>query len=160
MKKKRQRFIQAYSQTPWRKQLQVIGLFLVFIVFSALIAGIYLDVSSRMAEVGRKIQQMQDRILVLERENADLESQVAKQMSYEEISKRAEELGFHPYGIRDSIYIVVPGYVDRQPIQLAPTRQSKQLPKPMIEPEFTQTLVDWLREKIYYPPRTVTGISQ
>ncbi len=38
---------QAYSQAPWRKQLQLIGIFLVVLVFFALVAGIYLSVTAR-----------------------------------------------------------------------------------------------------------------
>ncbi len=33
---------QAYSQAPWRKQLQILGLFLLVVVLAALVAGIYL----------------------------------------------------------------------------------------------------------------------
>jgi len=160
MKKRRQKIVQAYYQTPWRKQLQGIGLFLVFVVFSALIAGIYLDVSSRTAEVGRRIQQMQDQILFLERDNADLESQLAFLMSYRKMSRRAEEMGFRPYSPDEAIYIVVPGYVGRQPVQLAPTGGSKTLAKPIIEPAFTQSLLDWVRDKVYLPPKEASGKTQ
>ena len=34
---------QSYSQAPWRKQLQLIGLFSLFLVSVALVAGIYLS---------------------------------------------------------------------------------------------------------------------
>ena len=55
-------FKQAYSQTPWRKQLQVIGAFLLVVVVSALVAGIYLSVTSQAATLGRQIQDMQIRM--------------------------------------------------------------------------------------------------
>ena len=53
---------QAYSQAPWRKQLKFIGLFLLLVVFVALIAGIYLDVTARAATIGREILIMKNEI--------------------------------------------------------------------------------------------------
>jgi len=154
MKKRRRRLIQAYNQTPWRKQLQRIGLFLVIVVFAALISGIYLDVSSRTTEVGRKIQHMQDEILSLERENADLESRLAFLMSYRKMSRRAAKMGFHPYDPDQAVYLVVPDFAERPPVQLAPVGHSAAIEKPLIEPAFTQSWFDWLRERVYLPPQT------
>ena len=34
-----ERYSQAYSQAPWRKQVQLLGLFLLIVVFMALVAG-------------------------------------------------------------------------------------------------------------------------
>jgi hypothetical protein len=49
-----QSLTQAYSQAPWRKQMQIIGLFLLVLVLTALV-GIYLSVTARAAAVGRDL---------------------------------------------------------------------------------------------------------
>ena len=54
-----QRLTQAYRQTPWRTQLQWIGLFLLALILLATVAGIYLSVSAGAAAVGREIQQLE-----------------------------------------------------------------------------------------------------
>ena len=64
--------VQAYRQSPWRIQLQVVGLFLLLLVMIALVAGIYLNVTARAATIGRRIQEMQFEIQVNQRLNADL----------------------------------------------------------------------------------------
>ena len=66
-------FAQAYSQAPWRKQLQIIGLFSLILVFGALVAGIYLNVSARAATAGRDIQSKQEEIEALDLEIEDLQ---------------------------------------------------------------------------------------
>lgn len=49
---------QAYEQTPWRRQIQAIGIFMLVVVVVALVAGINLIVTSRAATYGREIQDM------------------------------------------------------------------------------------------------------
>src|SRR5665647_1003448 len=52
----------AYSQAPWRKQMYMIGVILLILVSTAIVAGIYLNVTARAAAVGRQIQEMQVRV--------------------------------------------------------------------------------------------------
>jgi cell division protein FtsL len=54
-----------------------IGLFLLVVIFAALVAGIYLDVTARTATIGREIQVMEEEIEALKLVNADLESRLA-----------------------------------------------------------------------------------
>ncbi len=85
---------QAYSQAPWRKQLQFIGLFSLILVFVALIAGIYLNVSAQTASTGRDIQYMKGQIETLDREIEDMQSQIALLLSDHVMEKRAQSMGF------------------------------------------------------------------
>jgi hypothetical protein len=50
---------QAYTQTPWRKQVQAGGLILLAVLFAVLIASIYLNVNARSSTYGREILLMQ-----------------------------------------------------------------------------------------------------
>ena len=84
------KFTQAYYQTPWRKQLQRIGLFLAFLVVCALVAGVYLSVNSRAAGIGRQIQYDRELIDKLEKQIADQQSQLAILTSAAEMEKRAD----------------------------------------------------------------------
>jgi hypothetical protein len=50
---------QAYNQTPWRKQVRLIGIFLLVVVVVAIVASVYLDVRARTNALGRELQWMQ-----------------------------------------------------------------------------------------------------
>lgn len=50
---------QAYSQSPWRSQTQLIVVFMLVMVISALVAFIYLNTTAQAATIGRQIQEMQ-----------------------------------------------------------------------------------------------------
>lgn len=143
---------QAYSQAPWRKQLQWIGIFLVVLVFFALVAGIYLSVTSRATTVGRQIQGMQADIDRLEQENADLQSQLAFLTSSSVMAKRAQDLGFGLIQMDEPVYIKVSGYQSRQPVTLAPDRAPIVSAAPMVPPEYTESLFQWLSRQLAQSP--------
>ena len=69
--------IHAYKQAPWRVQRQWIGAFLLVVIGVAMVAALYLDVTARAAVAGREIQEMRFEITTIQRENADLETQLA-----------------------------------------------------------------------------------
>ena len=138
-------FAQTYSQAPWRKQVQFIVLFSLVLVVIALVAGIYLNVSARAAAVGREIQFMQRRIDELDREIEDLQSQLAFAMSSDEMEKRAEEMGFRPVPADAIVYLPVQGYVNRQPVVLAPY-SGRSVPSVWVmPPTYTESLFDWFQ---------------
>ena len=143
-----QNLTQAYSQAPWRKQLQIIGLFLLFLVFVALIAGIYLNVTARAATIGRDIQSMQSDMADQEQVNADLQSQLALITSSAQMEKRAKAIGFETVEIDQSEYVMVPGYVNRRAIILAPAPSPIISSAPVIPPEYTESLFDWLHRQL------------
>lgn len=153
-----QRFTQAYSQAPWRKQLQLIGLFLLGLIIIALVAGIYLSVTARTATIGRNIQGLRLRIDELERGNADLESQLALVTSNRVMQKRAEDLGFRLVDSDEIFYVLVPGYVERQPVRLN-TAEVSSLPRVRsLSPDYTQSLFDWLRERVFEPAAPLSEV--
>ena len=87
-----QSITQAYSQAPWRKQLQWIGLFMLALIFAAMVAGIYLSVSAQASTAGREIQIMYGEMEEIRRHIEDSESQLAILNSNAVMEKRAEEL--------------------------------------------------------------------
>jgi cell division protein FtsL len=146
-----QSLTQAYSQAPWRKQLQWIGLFMLVLILAAIVAGIYLSVSAEASSNGRAIQAMYAHIDRMEREIEDQKTQLALLTSNDEMAKRAEALGFLPVKKDEVLYIVVPGYKrSDQPILGSPPGSA--VPgAAMLSPEYTQSLFEWLRERIFEP---------
>ena len=144
---------QAYSQAPWRKQLQILGLLLLGVVLAAIVAGIYLNVTARATTIGREILSMQARIEDLQLENSDLETRLAMVNSATVMEQRAIAMGFRPIERDDMTYLVVPGYVSRQQAVFAPP------PKPVVvvanlPADYTESLFVWLEE------RAIPALSQ
>ena len=142
---------QAYSQAPWRKQLKFIGLFLLLVVFVALIAGVYLDVTARAATMGRETLLMQEEIDNLEITVADLETQLAFITSSTEMEKRALSLGFQPIEKDQVTYVIVPGYIFRQSVNFGPPPDTVETVAADLPPDFTESLFDWLGQNILPP---------
>lgn len=139
---------QAYSQTPWRRQVKFIVLFLLFVVFVALVAGTYLSVVARANTIGREILLMQSDIDDIELVIADLNTQHAFMTSASEMAKRAEDMGFEPIEKDQAIYVVVPGYIPRELASLAPPPGTITTVAASMPSDFTESLVDWLRQRI------------
>jgi hypothetical protein len=138
---------QSYSQAPWRKQLQIIGLFSLVLVFVALISGIYLNVSARAARAGRQIQEMQREIEALGLDIEDRESQLAMILSSSSMEARAREMGFELVETDEIVYLSVPGYVERQSVILAPNSERVIASAPVTPAEYTESLFTWFRRQ-------------
>ena len=146
-----QNITQAYSQAPWRKQLQWIGLFMLALIIVAMVAGIYLSVSAQASTAGREIQIMYAEMENIRRNVEDMETQIAYLVSNSEMEKRAEELGFLSVESDEIFYILVPGYINPGQANLAEPPGSTLPAIPTISPEYTQSLVDWLSERVFDP---------
>lgn len=146
-----QNITQAYSQAPWRKQLQWIGLFMLALIIVAMVAGIYLSVSAQASTAGREIQIMYAEMEKIRRNIEDMETRIAYLVSNSEMEKRAEELGFLSIESDEIFYILVPGYIKPGQANLAEPPGSTLPSIPTISPEYTQSLVDWLSERVFDP---------
>jgi cell division protein FtsL len=142
-----ERYSQAYSQAPWRKQVQLLGLFLLIVVFMALVAGIYLNVSARSGAIGREIQFLQEQTLQNEQKIADLRAQLGTMYSSSEMERRARIQGFQLLDPEEALYVVVPGYGGRQPLILAPAYQREVVSASVLPAEYTEPLSIWLRKQ-------------
>lgn len=158
-----QNITQAYSQAPWRKQVQWIVAFLLVVVLAWLIAALYLVVTARAATIGREIQALQvgqiesasrepdpddmGSVEELKRRNANLQSQLAFLLSEHTMRERAEALGFETIEPGTALYIQVPGYIPPQPATMAPP------PGPTVSSQETEvtivrsSLLDWVEEQ-------------
>jgi hypothetical protein len=141
------RIIHAYKQAPWRIQRQWVGAFLLVVIGSAMIAALFLDVTSRAAVAGREIQETRFEIISIERENADLETRLAKLTSSSEMERRAQALGYRPVLPGELDYVAVPGFVAPEP-ELLRVAKDTPLPQPSLPYEYSESLLEWLDGQI------------
>ena len=160
-----QQLTHAYEQAPWRKQMYMIGMIMLVLVSVAIVAGIYLNVTARAAAIGRQIQEMQVRVYgyhyltneagdgiipleELEQRIANLTSQLAYITSYQVMQERVKDLNLEPIDGDHIEYIEVPGYIDRQTTSLAPPPVPIVVNASAIDPEFRESLFDWVVEQV------------
>ena len=134
--------VQKVRQAPWRVQRQWIGVFLLALVMTAMVAGIYLNITVRATLAGRETQTLRNEITANQLINADAETHLAGLTSVEAMQLRAEAMGFHP-AIPDEItYVSVPGYVTQPSVDLS-TPGANQPVAPIILPEYTESWFDY-----------------
>ncbi len=152
--------VQAYKQAPWRTQIQWIGIFLLVLVGVAVVAGVYLMISGRAAAAGRRIQSLEAEISALEMEINDLKTQYAEVSSAKSLSQRAEALNMKMLDPLRALYIEVPGYIPPSQPALAPPPAIEDISTPVLLPEFTASLWDWLRLQVFIDPGLSTEPTQ
>ena len=143
------RIIHAYKQAPWRIQRQWVGAFLLFVIGTAMIAALYLDVTARAAVAGREIQELRFDIIAIQRENADLETRLAKLTSTAEMERRARSLGYRPVLPGELDFVAVPGFVAPEPDILL-LAEDVTVPETSLPYEYSQSLLEWLDEQIRF----------
>jgi cell division protein FtsL len=144
----------AYSQAPWRVQRQWVSIFLLIVLAFAMISTLYLMVTSQSGIVGREIQDLRLAIIETEHINADLQTELARLTSSDETERRARELGFRAVKSEEVEYLYVPGYVAPKAAALAAAPEL-QPSAPGTSPEYTQSLLDWLDERLQKPGRGI-----
>lgn len=149
-------FKHAYRQAPWRMQRQWAGIFLLGVLIFAMISALYLDVTSNAAIDGREIQQLRLDITATQRMNADLETELAVQLSTSNMEARARAMGFRPADMGEIQYLVVPGYVHFTGVNLA-AAQTQMPAQYTVPPEYTQSLLDWLSAFLNSPSSGVAA---
>ena len=139
--------VHAYKIAPWRVQRQWIGNALLVVVALAMIATLYLDVTSQAAIAGREIQDLTASIAASQQASADLQTQLASLTSVQVMEQRALEIGYRPMKPQEAEYLVVPGYSVLEP-QILSSAPVLQLSKLTIPPEYNESLLVWLDKKI------------
>ena len=139
--------VHAYKVSPWRVQRQWIGTALLAVVALAMVATLYLDVTSQAAIAGREIQDLTALITEGQQVSADLQTQLASLTSASVMEERALELGFRPMASIEAEYIVVPGYFQPEP-EILSSIPRPQLSALTIPPEYNESLLDWVDERI------------
>lgn len=171
-----QQIQKAYLQAPWRRQLQIALTFLLVVISVAIVAYIYLNVTTRAAAVGREIQYMQVQmsgyhglteqdtgnmpIEELKQNIADLEAELGELTSFQVMDARASELGLEPANPEQIVYLVVPGYQERQPAIMAPSSEPVIVSAAGIPPDFRESLIDWIEKEIQQTARLFKEVQR
>lgn len=148
-------YIHAYKVAPWRIQRQWIGLIFLLVVVLAMVATLYLNITSGTAIAGREIQNLTASITRIQQETGDLQTELASLTSASSMEQRALEMGFRPVEIEEVEYVIVAGYVQPEPFLIHGSQQAR-LQALTIVPEYNQSLFDWMDEKI---SNTVRGVQ-
>ena len=136
-------FVHAYKQAPWRIQHQWVSFALLLVLGFAMIASLYLIVTSRAAIVGREIQNLREEIIKTENENADLQTRLANLTSQANIDQRAYALGYRSLEPEELEYLVVPGFAMPQGARLASAPELHPSPQSLPD-EYSESLLDWM----------------
>jgi cell division protein FtsB len=150
----------AYKQAPWRVQRQWISAFLLILLGLSMVAALYLDVTARAALTGRDIQNLNADLITIQQSNADLETHIATLTSNSAMETRALALNYQEVQSNQLQFIVVPGYIAPQLTHLI-SAPSLQPSTPTIQPEYTQSLLDWFNQRLHTPmSMSMLGVSQ
>jgi cell division protein FtsL len=143
-----QNMTQAYQQTPWRKQLQRFGLFLLGLVIVGLVAGLHLYITAETVSAGVEIQRLELEKAGIQRQISNIKSEIGFLSSAIEMEKRAFELGFRANKPDQINYVVVPGYPGRQAAIMAPPPRPAAVQQVVIKPAYTESLWEWLFQQL------------
>ncbi len=82
----------------------------VILLIITLLGAIYLNQSSKVAAIGRHVQELDYNLAEIQRENRQLEREIAEAQSLERLQKEMDRLGFVPSNVFDIEYLVILDY--------------------------------------------------
>ncbi len=140
--------IQAYSNSPRRQKLQIIGSIFMTIVIAAVMLILYLIVSARAVSMGRQLQQAKNEIDQLVYLSVNYRNQIAVLSRFEVMEKKAIELGFRQPYPGEVFYVPVSGYDQ----QIQPHYEATNDGSPAVINvnlvEYHESLIDWIGRKL------------
>ena len=92
----------------------------------------------------------------LEQRIANLTSQLAMITSYQVMQERVQDLNLEPIDGEHIVYMKVPGYIDRQTTSLAPPPQPVVVNASGIDPQFRESLFEWVTEQVQKTARYIS----
>jgi cell division protein FtsL len=104
----------------WLTEAQVALSWGVLLTLFALVGAIYLYQTSRIAESGRHVQILQNRLDETKQENIELERDIAEAESLDRLQEYAVKLGFTRATPGDIDYVVIPNYPETPPATATP----------------------------------------
>ena len=136
---------QAYRQKPWRTQMKWISQLLLAAFLFALGSALYLGLASQVAAVSQRYRDLQNARIVLQKNIASLESDLARKQSAASLAPRMEEMLFEHYDVDEVVFLPVEGYAAEEGFQLAPYYYERELTQPVRRTQYTQSLWDILQ---------------
>jgi hypothetical protein len=140
--------IQAYSNSPRRQKLQIIGGIFMAIVSAAVMLILYLVISSRVVFAGRQLQQAKTDIDQLVYLSVNYQDQIDKLSRFELMEERAEELGFRPPYPGEVFYVPVVGLESAEDVVVVFQDDNSSTIINLNLPDYHQSLIDWVGEQL------------
>jgi len=113
----------------WLTEAQAALSWAIILALGALLGTIYLYQASRIAGVGRHVQELQNELDDVKRVNAELEREIAEGQSLDQLQAAAESMGFVRAQPEDIEYLVVPDYPTA--INQGPLPEMSEPPQPI-----------------------------
>lgn len=140
--------VQAYSNSPRRQKLQIIGSVFMVIVISAVMLILYLIVSAKVVSVGRQVQVAKDEIDQLVYLSVNYQKQIIELTKFDVMEVRAEEMGYRAPYPGEVFYVPVEGYeADFEP-PVVIQEESQPTVIDVNRHEYHQGLIGWVGEQI------------
>lgn len=134
---------QAFRQAPWRVQVRSTSSTLLLLLALLAIGAMYLAVSAKVAEAGRRVLVLESRRSELMHENALLTARLAEMTAPQVMMARATDLGFQPAGPNDIEYVTVQGYRPADAFVAPRPPGTFWEDGTGLSPAFTETLGEW-----------------
>ncbi|HDD56381.1 MAG TPA: hypothetical protein ENG59_09085 [Chloroflexi bacterium] len=140
--------IQAYSNSPRRQKLQIIGGILIAIIVAAVMLVLYLVMSSRVVFMGRQLQQAKSDIDQLIYLSVNYQNQIDRLSRFELMEERAVELGFRPAYPGEVFYVPVAGLENADEVGVVFRDESASAIINVDIPDYHQSLIEWVGEQL------------
>jgi len=127
--KKRQSKTEKRRSHLWLTEAQAALSWGAILVLAALVGAIYLFQASRIATVGRQVQELQWELDEVNRVNADLERDVAEGQSLDRLQQEVLRLGFVRAQPGDVDYLVIPNFPAGE--KVTPKVELQSMPEPI-----------------------------
>ena len=141
-------FSRRIQQASWRTRRQTIGTILLVIVGVVMVAALYLDVAARTTLIGREIQSLEWETGQIESQNANFKTELARLLSHHEVAVRSDELGFRRATAAETHYLVVPGYMGKETVNLVIPDET-QFQSYILTEAYSQSLFNWIGDQIF-----------
>ena len=150
--------IQAYSNSPRRQKLQIIGSIVMAIVIAAVMLILYLVVSARVVSMGRQLQQAKDEIDQLVYLSVNYRNQIAESSRFEIMEDKAKDMGFRAPYPGEVFYVPVSGYDQGIQSVVDSPRGGRPAVINVNLIEYHESLIDWIGKQISIFLRPFKGL--
>lgn len=134
---------QASRRTGWRLAVRSTGRTMLLVVTLLGVGGMYLAVSAKVADAGRRVLTLESQKADLQQTNDELSARLASLTSPERMLELASGLGFRPANPGEVEYLVVPGYEPPAPFVAPKPPAATDSSVSQLSPAYTETLGQW-----------------
>lgn len=142
-----QRLQQAFREHPWLRQRRVWGTAVLVVVLTGLVTAIDLHLSNQRLIAQRATVNMLLAMSRLEVQTAVLRTQIAREASWDRISREAQKAGLRKVTPAEIDFVPVPGGL-LDDTERSPTPSSGASAPAWTRPEYRESLLEWLLDTL------------